>query len=193
MDITLIRYGKTEANERHLYCGATDLPLSENGIAELKALISAEKYPDISGLHIYTSGMRRADQTLRAIYGDIAFDAIPEMRELNFGKFEMHSYEELKEDADYIAWITDQTGSMPCPGGESSAQFKARVFAVFDELAGRNQSAVVVCHGGVIAELMARLFPDSVKNFYEWQPSAGRGYTIHFSETTPISYSNSPG
>ena len=29
--ICLIRHGKTEANERHLYCGSTDLSLSEKG------------------------------------------------------------------------------------------------------------------------------------------------------------------
>ena len=26
MTIYLIRHGKTEANEKHLYCGSTDLP-----------------------------------------------------------------------------------------------------------------------------------------------------------------------
>ena len=36
MIIYLIRHGKTEANERHLYCGSTDLPLSDAGIAEQK-------------------------------------------------------------------------------------------------------------------------------------------------------------
>ncbi|MBQ4090295.1 MAG: histidine phosphatase family protein [Clostridia bacterium] len=192
MDITLIRHGRTDANERHLYCGATDLPLSEKGVAGLNALIASAEYPDITGMRIYTSGMRRADETLRAIYGDIQFKTISDMRELDFGRFEMHSYDELKEDADYIAWITDQSSSMPCPGGESSAQFKERVFAAFDELVSRGKSAMVVCHGGVIAELMARLFPDSGKNFYEWQPSAGRGYTVHFDDRKPTSYSHVP-
>ena len=28
MTIYLIRHGKTEANEKHLYCGSTDLSLS---------------------------------------------------------------------------------------------------------------------------------------------------------------------
>ena len=34
MRIYLIRHGKTEANERRLYCGSTDLPLSRQGAAE---------------------------------------------------------------------------------------------------------------------------------------------------------------
>jgi len=38
MRLYLIRHGKTAANEQHLYCGSTDLPLSEKGIEELQNL-----------------------------------------------------------------------------------------------------------------------------------------------------------
>ena len=33
MKLILIRHGKTAANEKHLYCGASDLPLSGGGAA----------------------------------------------------------------------------------------------------------------------------------------------------------------
>ncbi len=33
-------------------------------------------------------------------------------------------------------------------------------------------------HGGVIAAIMAYLFPGEGKNRYEWQPGAGGGYEI---------------
>lgn len=192
MEIILIRHGKTNANERRLYCGSTDLPLSENGVTSLRQLLESHAYPDITGMRVCTSGMLRADQTLSAIYGLSTHDTIPGLRELDFGKFEMHSYDELKEDPDYLAWITDDSGETRCPGGESSAIFKKRVFEAFDELENNEESAVVVCHGGVIAEIMARLFPDSGKNFYEWQPSAGCGYTISFSGIIPVSFAPIP-
>ena len=38
MTVYLIRHGKTEANEKRLYCGSTDLPLSEKGREELNRL-----------------------------------------------------------------------------------------------------------------------------------------------------------
>ena len=192
MEIILIRHGKTDANERRLYCGSTDLPLSENGVVGLRQLLDSHTYPDVAGMRVCTSGMLRADQTLSAIYGPAIHDTIPGLRELDFGKFEMHSYDELKEDPDYLAWITDDSGETRCPGGESSAIFKKRVFEAFDELVNNEDSAVVVCHGGVIAEIMARLFPDSGKNFYEWQPSAGCGYAISFSGTIPKSFTQIP-
>ena len=36
--VYLIRHGRTEANEKHLYCGSSDLPLSVSGAEELKKL-----------------------------------------------------------------------------------------------------------------------------------------------------------
>ena len=36
MKILLLRHGITEANEKHLYCGSTDLPLSPAGRAALR-------------------------------------------------------------------------------------------------------------------------------------------------------------
>ena len=38
MSIYLIRHGRTEANEKWLYCGSTDLSLSEKGRKELEGI-----------------------------------------------------------------------------------------------------------------------------------------------------------
>ena len=38
MKLILIRHGKTVANENHLYCGSTDLPLDEEALAWFEAL-----------------------------------------------------------------------------------------------------------------------------------------------------------
>jgi len=192
MDICLIRHGKTGANERRLYCGATDEPLSESGIAALEQLAREHTYPSLTGKALYTSGMKRADETLHILYGDKDHGIVPGMREMDFGAFEMHSYDELKENAEYIAWITDTTGNFICPGGESSAGFKKRVFAAFDALVADGRDALVVCHGGVISEIMARTFPEEGLNFYEWQPSAGCGYLLRFDGEHPAGYTRIP-
>ena len=39
MTIYLIRHGKTKANEKHLSCGCTDLPLSNAGKEELHSVL----------------------------------------------------------------------------------------------------------------------------------------------------------
>lgn len=185
----LLRHGRTAANERHLYCGATDEPLSARGLAELTGMSG---YPATEGLALFTSGMRRTNGTLRALYGNAPHGEMPALAEMNFGAFEMRSYEEMKHDADYLDWISDGTGEYVCPGGESANAFKGRVFAAFDALVAENRDSLVITHGGVIANLMARAFPVEGRNFYEWQPGYGRGYAIRFLDGRPISFSAIP-
>ena len=170
MTIYLIRHGKTEANEKHLYCGSTDLPLSEAGKAELQGLCY-----DIKNVRFITSGMKRTNETLNILFGGVPFDTDPRFREVDFGIFEMHSYEELKDTSEYQAWLTGDNESNVPPEGESGAQMKARVLAAFSEI---KEDTCIITHGGVIAAIMAHLFPEENKNLYQWQPQPGCGYRI---------------
>ena len=183
MEIHLVRHGKTKANEQKLYCGKTDLPLSETGRQEIILLKNQGIYP-LSSDVFFTSGLLRAEQTLDILYGDVSRVAVSDIAEYNFGLFEMKSYEELKERDDYQAWITDETGDFSCPGGESKMQFKKRVIKGYNcildtVLQEASNSAFVLCHGGTITCIMEHLMPGQ-KNFYMWQPQQGRGYTLRY-------------
>ena len=177
MEIHLIRHGQTLANEKRLYCGQTDLPLSESGAKEIAALKTQGIYPNAE--LFFTSGLLRTDQTLDIIHSGAKREAVPDIAEFKFGAFEQKSYEQLKEGQDYQAWITDESGDFQCPGGESKNQFKKRVIEGFEYIAdkSRQHKAIVVCHGGTIAVIMEYLYPNA-QNFYEWQPKPGRGYTL---------------
>ncbi|HHW47232.1 MAG TPA: histidine phosphatase family protein [Clostridiaceae bacterium] len=184
MQIHIIRHGRTCANEKGIYCGSTDIPLSESGAREILDYVKKGLYPEAE-LFI-TSGMKRTDETLRLIYGDVDFVVIDDLREYNFGDFEMHSYYELANRHDYQKWILDEEGGVRCPCGESKNEFYKRVYRGFAEIIKEAEkrkagSAAVVCHGGVIAAVMDRIFPDE-KNFYEWQPKYGLGYTLQYSD-----------
>ena len=170
MKIYLIRHGKTEANERRLYCGSTDLPLSENGRGELRDI----RY-DIQNVRFLTSGMKRANETLEVLFGNVPYDREPRFREVDFGAFEMHSYEDLKDGPAYQAWITGDNEANVPPGGESGVQMTQRVLEAFFEL---KEDTCLVTHGGVIAAIMAQLFPEEGKSRYQWQPKNGHGYCI---------------
>ena len=170
MKIYLIRHGKTEANERRCYCGSTDLSLSEAGRAEMEQL-----HYELPAVRFLTSGMKRADETLQILFGDVSFDVEPRFREVDFGIFEMHTYEELKDRADYQAWITgDNEANIP-PQGESGRQMCQRVLEAFADL---KEDTCIVTHGGVIAAIMQHLFPQEGKSRYQWQPQNGGGYLI---------------
>ena len=113
MTIYLIRHGKTSANEKHLYCGSTDLPLSDEGKEELRSV-----HYDIKNVRFISSGMKRTNETLRILFGDVPYEVDPRFREVDFGIFEMHSYEELKNTPEYGAWLAGDNESNIPPRGK---------------------------------------------------------------------------
>ena len=191
-ELYLIRHAKTIANEKNLYCGSTELPLSRAGKKELRKNKEKGVYTLCDAY--YTSGMARCNGTLEIIAGkDTPFEAIGLLKEINVGVFEMKSYEELKTNREYLAWINDKTGNFKCPSGESKNMFYQRVSMGLLGLTQRimkneYNTAMCVTHGGVIVAIMEGLFGHS-KKFYDWQPELGLGYKItHMGEAGYTSY-----
>ena len=170
MTIYLIRHGKTSANEKHLYCGSTDLPLSDAGKEELCSV-----HYDIKNVRFITSGMKRTNETLRVLFGDVPYKIDPRFREVDFGIFEMQSFVQLKDSPEYQIWLTGDNDANIPPQGESGMQMKARVLAAFSEI---KEDTCIITHGGVIAAIMENLFPEENKNRYQWQPKPGCGYAL---------------
>ena len=170
MKLYLIRHGATRANLEHLYCGSTDLPLSAEGAEALRAL----RY-DTPKARYLTSGMRRANETMEILFPGQAYERDSRFREVDFGIFEMKSYEMLKNDPAYLAWITGDNEKNIPPQGESGEMFRARVLTALETL---REDTVLITHGGVIAAIMEELFPREGKNRYQWQPRPGRGLSL---------------
>ena len=191
MRIVSLRHGRTQANDARLYCGRTDLSLSESGRAELVELQKNNGYPDITGMRVFTSGMKRTDETLQAIYGEVEHTALDALREMDFGAFEMHSYEQLKDVPEYRAWCEGDNEANIAPGGESGNIMTRRVLECFDGLLRGNEDFVIVSHGGPVSAIMAHLFRYEGKNRYQWQPPNGRGYLLSIDGRT-ITYESIP-
>lgn len=174
MRLYLIRHGKTEANERHCYCGSTDLSLTEGGIEELKK----KDYKVPENCRFMTSGMKRTEETLFYLFGNVVHTKNDCFKEIDFGTFEMCSYEQLKDREDYQKWITGDNEKNIPPNGESGEQMRIRVMDGVKKLLEEDQDTVLISHGGVIASIMEQLFPEEGKNRYLWQPKPGSGYVI---------------
>lgn len=170
MSIYLIRHGRTFANDNWLYCGSTDLPLSETGREALQQL-----HYEISGGRFLTSGMRRTNETLKILFGDVPYEEDARFREVDFGIFEMQSYHAIKDTPEFQTWVSGDNEANVPPGGESGLQMKQRVLEAFSELPDQT---VLICHGGVIATIMAHLFPEENRSRYDWQPGNGKGYCL---------------
>ena len=184
MTLYLIRHGKTEANLRHQYCGSTDLSLSPIGQQELLSLRA--QYPDLSHCRFLTSGMRRTEETLLLLFGDVPHSIDPRLREMDFGIFELGSYETLKDTPAYHAWISGDNEANVPPGGESGERMRRRVLEALTEILAAGQDTVILTHGGVIACILAPLFPQAKKSRYQWQPQPGHGYAVTDTDYTPL-------
>ncbi|WP_312648529.1 histidine phosphatase family protein [Aminipila sp.] len=200
--IHFIRHGTTEGNLKRWYYGHTDLPLLEEGKELLASLKKENIYPKVPEADFYTSGLIRTEETFRIIFGDKEHGILEDFREMSFGDYEKHSYEELKDIPEYQTWISDETGNTSPPNGESPQVFRARVGKGLKQLmglhklkefsvrhAGKEAHSVVVCHGGVISAVMSQSFPEEDKHFFAWIPEPGHGYTIKIKEGKPVSYS----
>lgn len=200
--IHLIRHGTTEGNLKRWYYGNSDLPLLKEGEEMITSLKKEGVYPKAPGADFYTSGLIRTEQTFNIIFGDKEHNILEDFREMSFGDYEKHSYDDLKDLSEYQTWISDETGNTAPPNGESAKVFKQRIVRGFKQLiglhklkefsvrhSGKEAHSVVVCHGGVISAVMSENFPEEDKHFFSWIPDPGHGYTIKIDEGKPISYS----
>lgn len=200
--IHFIRHGITEGIINKWYYGSSDLPLTDEGYEALRELMAEGIYPPLGDADCYTSGMLRADQTLKVIYGNVPFKTIPLLREMNFGSWECKTFNELQKEPEYEEWINNKEGSFAFPGGgDSVISFNERIQKGLKELcgyqrlkelsrrhSGKDTVSIMVCHGGTIAAAMEGWFPGDRENFWQWIPATGRGFTVEFKESEPFSY-----
>ncbi len=200
--IHLIRHGVTEGNKKKWFYGSSDLPLSEEGIVELKKLAAEGLYPQHDRATYYTSVMVRTIETLEAIYGQTEYTKIDDLREYDFGEFERKTYDEIKDNELFQEWLSDKSGDILLPGGETCNAFFERTISAFKEIvdrhrikelsqrhAGDDVHSVVVCHGGVISSIMMYLFSvASNQEMYKWIPDPGHGFTLEIKDGEVAGY-----
>ncbi len=195
-EIVLIRHGITTGNIRRLYYGSTDVPLAEKGIQKIKENKEVGLYPSSPDAEYYTSGMLRTEQTLQLIYGDKPHEKISALRELDFGDFEMKTYEELNSRPEYRDWCNTCEDGTPPPNGEGIKDFNKRVWGGFQELKTKHEllmlklrnrekkaMSICICHGGVICAILNSIWPEKYSdNFYQWIPDPGHGYILRLED-----------
>lgn len=121
-----MRHGATAGTAARRYSGGgTDEPLSPAGRA---ALVPDAHDADVTA--VFTSGMARCEETARLLFPGARLVAVPGLREMEFGRFEGKSFEDLRDDAAYRAWVESGCEGA-CPDGESRAAFARRCAEAF--------------------------------------------------------------
>lgn len=161
LELVAVRHGLTAWNLQRRYQGHRDIPLDMSaaapGLERLRKALADWPFDAV-----YSSDLIRCRQTLSAI-AEGREPPMPEphvdarLRELSFGDYEGHTYDELNVRADYRAWI-DSRGAQAPPGGERADELGARLVEWLGEARQRaaeldQRRVLVVTHGGTIREL----------------------------------------
>ncbi|QTF91580.1 histidine phosphatase family protein [Halomonas sp. BM-2019] len=162
LELVVVRHGVTAWNLERRYQGQRDIPLllpdAVPDMDRLRDHLAGEAFDAV-----HCSDLARCRQTLAHIWAgqerEVRFD--PRLRELDFGDYEGRTWDELKDDPRYRAWV-DSAGRQAPPGGESADSLWQRLEAWLQEvLAGAREQGhrrvLAVSHGGAIRELRHRL------------------------------------
>lgn len=145
MKLYVARHGQTQWNVENKVCGVTDVPLTEVGMAQAKALAAeAAKYPiDV----IIASPLIRARQTAQAVADALGLPITVDDRlhEQRYGIFEGKD----RKDPDFLA--NKRKFVTRYPGGESMFDLAYRVYDLLNEIkiTYPDKNVLLVCHGGV--------------------------------------------
>ncbi|WGF87742.1 histidine phosphatase family protein [Marinivivus vitaminiproducens] len=157
--IVLVRHGESEWNAARRLQGQADIGLSERGRTQARAL--APMVAALAPTLVLTSDLQRARDTASLLgYPDARPEAL--LREQSVGIWTGEAIDGLKAGApeDYRAW---RAGTFAPEGAEDWATFCQRIDrALALALADGADTALVVCHGGVIRaalDLCLRLEP----------------------------------
>ncbi len=155
--ISVIRHGMTEANEKGIYIGKTDLPLSPKGAADLAAKMDEFVYPTVH--RVYSSPLLRCTETADILFPCTEMCTVDDLRELDFGEFENKSIDELAKRKEYNEWLRGGKSARP-PKGESLEELTARTYKALHEIItdmmneGLTHSAMIT-HSGIISNMLS--------------------------------------
>lgn len=167
--LVLVRHGETAWNREGRFQGHQDVPLSDLGRAQARALRVRLEVPSHAHLFddgqtaVVTSDLRRAHETAEIVFGSAGrtLHVRRELREFCYGVFEGLTRPEIDErfPGAMAAWVHGDH-AFAIDGGESRATVHARVHAaVRATLAEMPQRyVVVVAHGGVMRQLLSSCF-----------------------------------
>ncbi len=156
LNIYVVRHGQTDWNKDGRIQGGTDNPLNATGREQAAALVRT--LADVKLDAIYTSSHQRARQTAAVFEGRAPINAMDELRERFFGKFEGANDKDTAIVADWnkrrFSWSDDMEG------GETLESQSRRAEAALKTIREKHKDGgtiVIVGHGGINPLLVSQL------------------------------------
>ncbi len=154
--LCLVRHGETAWNAEGRVQGQLDVPLSEVGLAQARAVAGALAKESFST--IYSSDLVRVRQTAQPI-SDLLKQKVlldERLRERHYGVFQGMTYADAKgKIPEGYARFRAKDPDYDFESGESLKVFNNRCLLYFQELLKRhsNQNILIFTHGGVLEML----------------------------------------
>lgn len=150
MRIYVVRHGQSEANLKTAHAGWSQVPLTEKGHAQARAI--QPRLKELRFDKVIVSDLRRAKQTAENALPDYAYEYDWRIREIGVGELqgELVSDCEAKLGESYI--VNRQNRDFTAYGGENLEMMQARIASFMDDLTREPEDAqiAVVCHEGAI-------------------------------------------
>ena len=182
--VTLVRHGQSEGNVRGLYCGWVDVPLTEQGRADVLAYRAQGVYPQ-ADLH-FCSPLLRCRQTFAAAFGPDEPDALLDgLKEAHFGELDGRVCGP-EGPAFARAWLSGKPFPQ-APHLESCEHLRDRAAVTLADVVARMGAAgactaVLVTHSYWIRGLLTRLMGWSALRWPDVPVLNGLGYTLELEE-----------
>jgi probable phosphoglycerate mutase len=147
--VYLVRHGETAWSLSGRHTGFTDVPLTERGEANARAL--GDRLRGLVFNLVLTSPLQRAKRTCQlAGFGDAAVQD-DDLIEWNYGSYEGRRTAEIQQERP--GWQLFRDG---CPGGESPADTGSRADRVIARIRAASGNVLVFSSGHILRVLGAR-------------------------------------
>ena len=147
--VSLARHGETAWSLSGQHTGTTDLPLTDRGEDDGRAL--GERLRGIRFDHVFTSPLQRAKRTCELAGFGASAIVDPDLMEWNYGDYEGRTSKEILSGRP--GWALFRDG---CPNGESPAQVAARADRVIAKARATGGDVLLFSSGHFLRMVGAR-------------------------------------
>ncbi|MGL5931360.1 MAG: histidine phosphatase family protein [Cetobacterium sp.] len=184
--IILIRHGESELNVKGVYYGILNPALTEKGRDQAQK--TREILKEFDYHKIYCSDLKRALDTAEIVnIKELDLQIDEELRELNFGIFEGHTYEELLEKYPIELEKSQKNWeSYNYITGESVLELQKRVIGFINKKVNLEENTVLVTHWGIINTILSYYFSNGLDAYWKFSVKNAGVVIIEFSDGYPI-------
>ena len=144
LEILIVRHGETAWNTANIFRGRVPIGLSETGLQQAEKLGEYLSHKKIKA--VYCSPLQRATQTAEAIASrqQLKPQALDDLNDLNFGKWEGVSVQDVKTQYAKIYQLWREKPDLAqIPEGESLQDARKRTLNALDKIIADNQEGTV--------------------------------------------------